>query len=64
MDAIYGSVDHVSPGDASPLPVKSSIDKTMSEDEDSSGWQLTESDPGVFTYVCLFSFNYSPTQQN
>jgi hypothetical protein len=20
-------------------------------DEDSSGWQLTESDPGVFTYV-------------
>jgi len=23
----------------------------MSEDEDSSGWQLTESDPGVFTYV-------------
>ena len=23
----------------------------MAEDDDSSGWQLTESDPGVFTYV-------------
>ena len=24
---------------------------SMSGDDDSSGWQLTESDPGVFTYV-------------
>lgn len=23
----------------------------MSAEDDSSGWQLTESDPGVFTYV-------------
>lgn len=27
----------------------------MSRDDDSSGWQLTESDPGVFTYVFIIS---------
>lgn len=25
----------------------------MSVDDESSGWQLTESDPGVFTYVVI-----------
>lgn len=25
----------------------------MSVDDETSGWQLTESDPGVFTYVCI-----------
>jgi hypothetical protein len=27
---------------------------TMSGEDDSSGWHLTESDPGVFTYVPIF----------
>ena len=26
----------------------------MSGEDDSSGWHLTESDPGVFTYVPIF----------
>jgi hypothetical protein len=28
----------------------------MSGDDDSSGWQLTESDPGVFTCVLALTF--------
>lgn len=29
--------------------------RKMSGDDESSGWQLTESDPGVFTYVFFCS---------
>lgn len=34
-----------------PLHLSPSVFCTMSGDDDSSGWQLTESDPGVFTYA-------------
>ena len=30
----------------------------MSVDDETSGWQLTESDPGVFTYVLITLFVY------
>jgi len=33
----------------------------MSNDDDSSGWHLTESDPGVFTYLIFSSPCVSPT---
>jgi len=33
----------------------------MSNDDDSSGWQLTESDPGVFTYLVFSSTFVSST---
>ena len=31
-------------------------------DEDSSGWELTESDPGVFTYVSTLFTRYHQTE--
>lgn len=36
-------------------PISLAREDAMSADDDSSGWQLTESDPGVFTYVVKFN---------
>ena len=36
-----------------PTTFNTNSHKIMSGEDDSSGWQLTESDPGVFTYVVL-----------